>query len=708
MKKTFFGKKIIFAAMAAAAISMPAVQMAAPVAVYAEETLSNIPGPNILGKYTDRNIPGAEITVTYFGDNFVFAITSPKDDEGNQYQWAFTGKYDTENNVINYSAGVRYLINSEQDKFELDADGLTGSVVNKDGVLFWNPVGERFDQGIWDRIPGTTDFNVSAEVYNSRDHKKHGTVTVDKTKAVGGEIVRFDVAMDEGYKVMDIYAYTSKGLSDSIEFMLDESAPPGIASFTTNMPEDDVKVYFAVDKDVPDIPELAGGYDARENKNMHMDVYKNSDGTFYAQIDVPEDDVKSLRWTFSGEYDPVLGHLRYNDGKKFRYDTGNFSGTNELIYEDGTGSLVYKEGTLFWNPDKEPSYTFDRAEEKYSVNINVAPDREDGKEHGLVSMDEKYRETAPGESVTVTGSPEAGYRLAEIVVTDSDGSNVETTKKDENSYSFTMPASDVEATAIFVKDQEVVLTGSWANRENAKNIMHISENKNGGYDVVCIVPRSEKEADIFRFSGTYDKDLKRLGFDSSKKSTATTDANGDISRSAEETLENSGALIYKDGILFLNIEHATRDQETIQFARVDTVYNIKTGDTKNGKVNVNKTEALPGEYVIIKTDPEEGFATHNVSVLDKDGKEVEVKRLGNNAFIFYMPESDVTVSATFVDSGVKPAPVNPTPGYNGGTGSVVTTGVSTGDTNMMPLWVSLAAASAGVAVSVVAIRRKKG
>ena len=708
MKKIFFGKKIIFAAMAAAAISMPAVQMAAPVAVYAEEALSNIPGPNILGKYTDRNIPGAEITVTYFGDNFVFAITSPKDDEGNQHQWAFTGKYDTETNVINYSGGFRYLINSDQGKFEVDADGLTGSVVNKDGTLFWNPVGESFDQGIWDRIPGTTDFNVSAEVYNSQDHKKHGTVTVDKTKAVGGEIVRFDVAMDEGYGVMGIYAYTSKGISDSIEFMLVESGSPSIASFTTNMPEDDVKVYFALEKEMPDTPELAGGYDAREDKKMHMDVYKNSDGTFYAQIDVPEDDVKSLRWTFSGEYDPVLGHVRYNDGKKFRYDTGNFSGSNELIYEGGTGSLVYKEGTLFWNPYMEQRYTFDRAGVKYSVNTNVVPDREDGKEHGVVSMDEKYRETAPGEIVTVICGPESGYRLSNIIVTDSNGNIVQTAKKDENSYSFEMPASDVEVTATFAKDQEAVLTGSWANRENAKNIMHISENKNGGYDVVCIVPRSEKEADIFRFSGTYDKDLKRLGFDSSKKSTATTDANGDISESAEETLENKGSLIYKDGILFLNVEHPTKDQETIQFARVDTVYNIKTGDTKNGKVNVSKTTALPGEYVIIKTEPEEGFETHNVSVLDKDGKEVEVKKLGNNAFVFYMPESDVTVSATFVDSGVKPVPVNPTPGYSGPTGGVVTTGVSTGDTGLLPLWIGVAAAAAGAAVTIVAVKRKRG
>ena len=53
----------------------------------------------------------------------------------------------------------------------------------------------------------------------------------------------------------------------------------------------------------------------------------------------------------------------------------------------------------------------------------------------------------------------------------------------------------------------------------------------------------------------------------------------------------------------------------------------------------------------IKTEPAKGFATHRVNVLDKDGKEVDVKKLGTDTYAFLMPESDVDISATFVDSG---------------------------------------------------------
>ena len=68
-------------------------------------------------------------------------------------------------------------------------------------------------------------------------------------------------------------------------------------------------------------------------------------------------------------------------------------------------------------------------------------------------------------------------------------------------------------------------------------------------------------------------------------------------------------------------------------------------------MTTGKGTAYPGEFVIIKTEPADSFETHMVSVLDKDGKEVEVKRIGDNAFTFFMPESDVEISVTFVDSG---------------------------------------------------------
>ena len=83
-----------------------------------------------------------------------------------------------------------------------------------------------------------------------------------------------------------------------------------------------------------------------------------------------------------------------------------------------------------------------------------------------------------------------------------------------------------------------------------------------------------------------------------------------------------------------------------------------------------------------------------------------------------MPESDVDISATFVDSGDGGAATVPTDqtngtsgsssGYRGGSGSVTSAVANTGDTNLLPLWISIAAASAGAAVTLIAIKRKRG
>ncbi len=167
----------------------------------------------------------------------------------------------------------------------------------------------------------------------------------------------------------------------------------------------------------------------------------------------------------------------------------------------------------------------------------------------------------------------------------------------------------------------------------------------------------------------------------------------------------SGALIFKDGIFFLNINDAKKQKEPIQFAKLDTSYDIKTNDSANGKVTVEKSTAYPGEFVIVKTEPDDGFTTQMVKVLDKDGKEIEVKRIGDNAFTFFMPEGDVEISATFVDSGNKKNdPSRGNSGYNGGSGSVTPAG--TGDTNMLPLWIGIASAAA--AVTLITFKRKRG
>lgn len=70
---------------------------------------------------------------------------------------------------------------------------------------------------------------------------------------------------------------------------------------------------------------------------------------------------------------------------------------------------------------------------------------------------------------------------------------------------------------------------------------------------------------------------------------------------------------------------------------------------ENGTLTVDKKSASSGSTVTITVASDKGFALETLTVLDKNGKEIEVKSLGNNKYSFTMPNSKVTVSATFME-----------------------------------------------------------
>ncbi|MEE0510706.1 MAG: hypothetical protein UDG94_05705, partial [Peptococcaceae bacterium] len=87
----------------------------------------------------------------------------------------------------------------------------------------------------------------------------------------------------------------------------------------------------------------------------------------------------------------------------------------------------------------QPPYTG-----KYSYEINVADT-----DNGSVSVD-KY--ATEGDTVTITVSPDKAYKLDELTVT-ANGKDVELTDNGDGTYTFTMPGSKVQISAIFVEDE---------------------------------------------------------------------------------------------------------------------------------------------------------------------------------------------------------------------------------------------------------------
>ena len=73
--------------------------------------------------------------------------------------------------------------------------------------------------------------------------------------------------------------------------------------------------------------------------------------------------------------------------------------------------------------------------------------------NGSVTVDPERARS--GSRVTVTVTPDSGYKLGELVVTDRDGKKLELTDKGNGQYTFTMPSGKVEVAAEFVKEVEV-------------------------------------------------------------------------------------------------------------------------------------------------------------------------------------------------------------------------------------------------------------
>ena len=104
------------------------------------------------------------------------------------------------------------------------------------------------------------------------------------------------------------------------------------------------------------------------------------------------------------------------------------------VIEEAINALVRKSSG---GDDSDPTYA-----------IEVGKDIR----NGTVTANRRYAER--GDTVTITGKPDDGFKLDDLTVTDKNGKELKLTDKGNGKYTFTMPASKVEIKATFVKEVE--------------------------------------------------------------------------------------------------------------------------------------------------------------------------------------------------------------------------------------------------------------
>lgn len=86
---------------------------------------------------------------------------------------------------------------------------------------------------------------------------------------------------------------------------------------------------------------------------------------------------------------------------------------------------------------------------------------------------------------------------------------------------------------------------------------------------------------------------------------------------------------------------------TDDYSNAHSTYTINVSNVANGSLSVNPKSAYKGSTVTITAKPDSGYVLDALTATDTDGKDIKLTDKGSGKFIFVMPNSRVTIEATF-------------------------------------------------------------
>lgn len=169
-------------------------------------------------------------------------------------------------------------------------------------------------------------------------------------------------------------------------------------------------------------PTLQAAVDSAKNGDI-IDLYKD------VAADTKVTVAKSIKFTVN------------TDGKKFDAAKNIVAGSNTTVKVTGESSPYTYEFTY----TKPSSGGSSSGKTTYKVTTSAV-------NNGGVNASPSNAEK--GATITITLSPDKGYKLDKLTVTDGSGKTVSTVKKSDTVYTFTMPASAVKVGVSYVKATE--------------------------------------------------------------------------------------------------------------------------------------------------------------------------------------------------------------------------------------------------------------
>lgn len=209
----------------------------------------------------------------------------------------------------------------------------------------------------------------------------------------------------------------------------------------------------------------------------------------------------------------------FEDGTWDSYVSTHYDDVDNAAFKDILKSKTSKFGDLIPNVANKIKYT-DHLSREYTVTITLkehttggggagggggaAKDTHDIKLPAASSVSNgsikaSHEERQEGEKVTITLTPDAGYRTNQVKVVDASGKAITLTAIDNNTYTFIMPAGDVTVSATFILDTaSPEKTGISNYLVTGTNVAYMQGKADGLFHPTASVTRGQVAAIFYR------------------------------------------------------------------------------------------------------------------------------------------------------------------------------------------------------------------
>ena len=516
-----------------------------------------------------------------------------------------------------------------------------------------------------------------------------GTITASRTKAKEGESVVLEVKVKDGYYLEGLYAEDSNGNGVVGGYLGQDE--DGTEIFEVIMPATKLYVEAVFEKEKPHsitVSPREGGT-ASVNKST---AYAGEEFILTCTPDAGREvyyidcrtgtEVVPLTKIGTNQWKGIMPDGDVRIDISFQYLERNVT-VNVTNPEGGTATvdrpsaLPYTTVKLTCNPNENYRvasvtgiaglkdqgnnvWSFSMPEQDVTINVTfktiynpITVTVETGLGGSAIA---NVLEAKEGDTVTLTATPEEGYRVAQITGVKN------LTDNGDGTYTFTMPDEAVNIKVLFLRHENPFLDVNETHFFYAPVLWAVENGITSGISAEAFGPfvvcnRAQVVTFLWRYAGSPEPTATENPFidvqaDSFyEKAVLWAVENGITTGATATTFNPNGECLRAQVVTFL--------YRTAQLPPPPVFYALETVfDAQMGTVTLSHTEAQAGETVTVTAQPNEGYQLESVTCASG----AELTQVSETEYTFVMGEAAETVTVTFAPVPTEPEePTDPKP-----------------------------------------------